>query len=239
MALHPDRRALPSVAPERGAVLALAPLAATLSYYICPPLLQEQIFVQLTPQLLAYGALALWASHNDAVLARLGLRWREVGDGLRRGLVTGIILGGLNTMIILVIVPSLGHDVTFLADTPHAKIPMLIMVPWFICAIAGFVEINFRGFLLGRLARLESSLWKSKGIQRLSPLALTFSTLAFAFDPFMVNTFKHLHWIALWDGLIWGLIWLRTTNLFITIVAHATEVMVMYLVVRQALTIGS
>jgi hypothetical protein len=50
-----------------------------------------------------------------------------------------------------------------------------------------------------------------------------------------VNTFRHLHWIALWDSLIWGIIWLSTRNLYITIVAHTVEVMVMYLVVRAAL----
>jgi hypothetical protein len=51
----------------------------------------------------------------------------------------------------------------------------------------------------------------------------------------MVNTFQHLHWIALWDGLIWGIIWLRTHNLYITIVAHAVEVIAMYSAVRFAL----
>ena len=56
-------------------------------------------------------------------------------------------------------------------------------------------------------------------------------------DPFMVNTFKQLHWIAVWDGLIWGAIRLVTGNLWITIVAHAVEVIVMYLAIRAALTI--
>ena len=81
------------------------------------------------------------------------------------------------------------------------------MLPWFICGIALFVELNFRGFLLGRLAVLESGLWRSGLAQRFSPLALITSALIFAFDPFMVNTFQHLHWIAVWDGLIWGVIW--------------------------------
>ena len=71
--------------------------------------------------------------------------------------------------------------------------------------------------------------------QRLSPLALITSALIFAFDPFMVNTFQYLHWIAVWDGLIWGIIWLRTSNLYITIVAHAVEVIVMYSSVRMAI----
>jgi membrane protease YdiL (CAAX protease family) len=109
------------------------------------------------------------------------------------------------------------------------------MAPWFICGIALLVELNFRGFLLGRLAALESGLWRSGLVQRLSPLALITCALIFAFDPFMVNTFQHLHWIALWDGLIWGIIWLRTRNLYATIVAHAVEVIVMYSAVRTAI----
>jgi membrane protease YdiL (CAAX protease family) len=109
------------------------------------------------------------------------------------------------------------------------------MLPWFICGIALLVEVNFRGFLLGRLAALESRLRESGVAQRLSPLALIASSLIFAFDPFMVNTFQYLHWIAVWDGLIWGVIYLRTRNLSITIVAHAVEVIVMYSAVRAAI----
>jgi membrane protease YdiL (CAAX protease family) len=138
-------------------------------------------------------------------------------------------------MAILVVTPFLGYDIGFLNMTPHARIPPLIMVPWFICAIAVFVEVNFRGFLLGRLTTLESTLWRSKLASRLSPLALLCSALAFAFDPFMVNTFRHLHWIAVWDGLIWGAIRIRTGNLIITIMAHAVEVIILYCAVRAVL----
>jgi membrane protease YdiL (CAAX protease family) len=109
------------------------------------------------------------------------------------------------------------------------------MVPWVICGIALFVELNFRGFLLGRLAELESHWRGVDSSRRLAPLALAVSAFTFAFDPFLVNTFQHLHWIALWDGLIWGSIWLRTRNLYIAIVAHAIEVMVMYSAVRTAI----
>lgn len=235
MVPEPDRHAPPREATEWGLLSALVPIASTLLYYFLPPSLQDRPFAQFAPQLTAYGAMAVWAFHNDAILSRLGLRCGGIGDGLRWGLLTGLILGCLNTAIILILVPSLGHDVTFLKDTPHAQLPLLIMVPWFICAIAVFVEINFRGFVLGRLAKLESSVWQSTALRRLSPLALLASTLTFAFDPFMVNTFKHLHWIALWDGLIWGMLWLRTRNLRITILAHATEVIVMYLAIRKAL----
>jgi membrane protease YdiL (CAAX protease family) len=51
----------------------------------------------------------------------------------------------------------------------------------------------------------------------------------------MVHTFQHLHWIAVGDGLIWGFIWLRTGNLYATIVAHAVEVILVYSAVRSAL----
>ena len=99
------------------------------------------------------------------------------------------------------------------------------MMPWFIVLIACFVEINFRGFLLGRLLAL--------GLP--STLAIAASAVLFAFDPFMVATFKHLHWIAVWDGLVWGLLWVRLRNLYATIVAHAVEVILMYSVVRAVL----
>ena len=49
----------------------------------------------------------------------------------------------------------------------------------------------------------------------------------------MVATFKHLHWIAVWDGLVWGMMWVRLRNLYATITAHAVEVMVMYAVLKM------
>jgi membrane protease YdiL (CAAX protease family) len=235
MAPELERQTTPSEAPRWRALWALVPIATTLLYYVLPSSFQDQTVVQFVPQWTAYAAMALWAYHHDAIPSRLGLKWEGFGHGLRWGLLTGLILGGLNTVIILIIVPSLGHEVTFLKHTPHARVPFLLMVPWLICAIAVFVEINFRGFVLGRLAELESAVWKSTALRRLSPLALVISALTFAFDPFMVNTFKHLHWIALWDGLIWGVIWLRTRNLCMTIVAHAAEVLVLYLAIREAL----
>lgn len=225
----------PTQADERGTALALLSIAATLDFYALPASLQEQTLVQFAPQIIAYLAFGLWATHNRDIVSRLGLEKEMVRDGLRWGLVTGLLLGGLNTFVILSVYPHLGYDISFLNATPHAQLPLLIMVPWFICGIALFVELNFRGFLLGRLAALESQLWRSDLTSRLSPLALFTSALVFAFDPFMVNTFQHLHWIALWDGLIWGLIWLTTKNLYVTIVAHAVEVLVMYGALRATL----
>ena len=236
MAPEPGPYATPAQAKERGAALALLPTAATLDFYALPASLQEQTLVQFAPQILAYLALGLWATHNRDIVSLLGLEKWKVRDGLRWGLLTGLLLGCLNTFVILSAYPHLGYDISFLKTTPHGRLPFLVMAPWFICGIALFVELNFRGFLLGRLAALESGLWRSGMAQRLSPLALITCALIFAFDPFMVNTFQYLHWIALWDGLIWGIIYLRTRNLYIMIVAHAVEVIVMYSAVRT--TIG-
>lgn len=234
MVSEPDRLAHTQAA-ERGSALALLPLAATVGYYLLPVSLQEYTFVQFVPQLLAYLALFLWASRNHTVWPRLGVDRTTFRNGLRWGITTGLLLGSLNTFAILSIYPSLGYDITFLTATPHGRLPTLLMVPWVTCCIALFVELNFRGFLLGRFAALEASLWTSRLCQRLTPVALVISALAFTFDPFMMNTFRHLHWIALWDGLIWGVIRLRTGNLSITIVAHAVEVLMMYLAVRAAI----
>jgi membrane protease YdiL (CAAX protease family) len=236
MAPEADRDSPQTQASEWGPAWALLPLAATAGYYLLPDFLRERTLVQLAPQLLAYVALFLWASRNPAVRFRLGLHGTNIPNGLRWGSLTGLVLGGVNTFVILAIYPSLGFDITFLKETPHGQLPVFVMVPWLIFVIALFVELNFRGFILGRLAAMESRLWRSSIGLRLSPLALIASSLIFVFDPFMVHTFRHLHWIALWDGLIWGTIRLRTGNLYITIVAHAIEVMVMYLAVRTALT---
>ena len=220
---------------EQGAALALLPIAATLDYYALPESWQAQTLVQFAPQIIGYLAFALWAAHNRPISIRLGLSRETFFPGVRLGLITGLILGTLNSLVILVVFPSFGYDITFLKETPHAKIPLLIMMPWFIIAIACFVEINFRGVLLQRLASLESSLWKSETLQRLSPLAISVTSLMFAFDPFMTRTFQHLHWIAVWDGIVWGVIVMRTGQLWAAITAHAVEVIVMYSMVRYML----
>jgi hypothetical protein len=236
MAPEAGPRTAPAQAKEWGAALALLPTAATLGFYALPTSFQEQTLILFGPQIIAYLALGVWAMHNRDIVSRLGLEKWKVRNGLRWGLQTGLLLGCLNTFVILSVYPHLGYDISFLKTTPHGRLPLLVMVPWFICGIAFLIELNFRGFLLGRLAALESRLWRSGLVQQLSPLALITGVLIFAFDPFMVNTFQQLHWIAVWDGLIWGAIWLRARNLYITIVAHAIEVIVMYSAVRFALS---
>lgn len=218
-----------------GAALALLPIGATFGYYGLPASFKAQLLVEFAPQFLAYVGLGLWATRVPDVAVRLGLERGKVWNGVQWGLLTGLLLGGLNTFVILFVYPSLGYDITFLKQTPHGRLPVLLMVPWLICGIALIIELNFRGFLLGRLADLESHWRRTDSRKRPALLALAVSSLTFAFDPFMVNTFQHLHWIALWDGLIWGSIWLRTRNLWITIVAHAVEVIIMYSAVRAAI----
>ena len=234
MAPEPGLHTYTTQAEERGAAQALLPVAATLDYYALPPSFKDRPwfnshhrFAPISPS--AFGPRTTATSY-------LGLGWRMekpgmayAGDSRQAG-----------SRPPEYVRDSLGRiHIWAMTSFPeiHAAwpLPFWVMVPWFICGIASFVELNFRGFLFGRLAALESHLWRSGLVQRLSPLALVTCALTFAFDPFMVNTFQHLHWIALWDGLMWGMIWLRTRNLYITIVAHAVEVIVMYSAVRTAI----
>jgi len=234
MVPEPDRP-VRAQAAERGAALALLPIAATLDFYVLPASLQEQVLVQFAPQIIAYLACALWAAHNPGFVSRFGLEIRKLRIGLRWGLATGLALGCLNSLVILELLPSLGYDITFLKRTPHAQLPVFVMIPWFICAIALVVELNFRGFLLGRLLAMgKAAVWIGSP-NAASVLAVSISAITFSFDPFMTQTFRDLHWIALWDGVIWGAFWVAMRNLYIPIVAHAVEVIVMYSVVRSAL----
>ena len=210
---------------ERGAALALLPLAATLLYYASPLDLRQLRLYQFLPQLCAYAALLTWSGVNGAPGRRLGLTGSLLSQGLRWGTATGLALGTVNLLVILYLVPLLGGDYRFLAETPHAKIPLLLMVPWFILFIATIVELNFRGFLVGRLLAL--------GLP--AAIAVPLSALLFAFDPFLVATFQQLHWIAVWDGLVWVSLWVASRNLSVTIVAHAVEVILLYGVMRVVL----
>ncbi|TAJ26580.1 MAG: hypothetical protein EPO64_06185 [Nitrospirae bacterium] len=219
---------------ERLAWLALLPVLSTTLYYALPADLQRLWTIQFAPQVLAYLGLAIWAGRNRAILTKLGLSPSLLVQGLRWGIPTGLALGVVNVSVILWLVPFIGGDIDFLRHTPHAQAPAVMMLPWAILIIAVGVELNFRGFLLGRLLALCSG---SSIPSRLSPaLALGGSALVFSFDPFMTATFKHLHWIALWDGMVWGVLWLCLRNLYATIAAHAVEVIVMYAVLKVVLS---
>lgn len=226
---------------ERAAGLAFLPIITTVGYYCLPLHWQSNIFIQFVPQLSAYVAFGLWSFHNIGLVSKLGLETHKIVRGVNYGIGTGILLGCVNATVILYLIPLLGGDIEFLRHTPHAQIPFWIMMPWFILGIACAVELNFRGFLLGRLLTFctqtfEKGFLPSHRAQKLCLLlALLLSALTFSFDPFMVATFGSLHWIAVWDGLIWGWMWIRLTNLYAVTIAHAVEVLILYLTVRAAL----
>ncbi len=213
----------------------MIPALATALYYALPANLQSLRTIQFMPQALGYLGLVIWARQNASVLAKLGVELSLFNQGLRWGLPTGIVLGLVNVSVILWLVPLLGGDIDFLRKTPHARAPVILMLPWVILVIALGVELNFRGFLLGRLLALWASSPNTTGRGLGSALAVGSSALVFSFDPFMAATFKHLHWIAVWDGIVWGAIWLRLRNLYATIVAHAVEVIIMYSVLKVVL----
>lgn len=226
---------------ERASGLAFLPVFATIAFYVLPANWQLQPAVQFAPQLMAYGALSVWAYRNVDQLHKLGLAFTNIQPGVLRGTLVGITLGILNTGVILYVMPVLGVDINFLSQTPHAQIPFWIMMPWFIILIAMGVELNFRGFLLGRLLvwfhRVRQPDRPSATRNRLQTfLPLSISALTFSFDPFMVSTFRDLHWIAIWDGLVWGCLWMRMHNLYTVIAAHAVEVILLYLIIRGILT---
>lgn len=225
---------------ETRAGLAFIPLLATMGFYALPPQWQSEPSIQFAPQIFAYLALGVWASCNDHWLLKLGLCLGNIRPGLLWGTITGISLGLVNTGVILYIVPALGMEIAFLSHTPHAQVPFWIMVPWFIMVIAMAVELNFRGFLLGRLLLcFGQTLYVAPSaacqfrLQTVLPLGL--STFTFAFDPFLVTTFRHLHWIAVWDGLVWGWMWIRMHNLYAVMTAHAAEVIILYVIIRGVL----
>ncbi|RMH09442.1 MAG: hypothetical protein D6704_01210 [Nitrospirae bacterium] len=223
---------------ERLAWLAGLPIAATAAFYVLPETLQDCLAVQFIPQLLGFIGLGFWIFANTGALHRLGLAIHLLPQGLWWGGLTGLLLGSLNTAVILDWVPAHGWDITFLKETPHARLSPYLMVPWVIVGIAIGVELHFRGFVLGRLFvlcrswRLNARVWR--GYVQMA-LAVCISAVVFAWDPFMTQTFRHLHWIALWDGMVWGGLWVCQRNLYTVIVAHAVEVLFMYLNIRAAL----
>lgn len=225
--------------PERLSVLALVPAIATGFYYVLPPGLQELATIQFLPQALAYGSLIVWIRGNHGCMARLGLRSdglrQGIGQGIGWGLGVGLALGLCNVWVLLRLVPWLGADIQFLTETAHAQVPVLVMLPWAIILIAMFVELNFRGFQLGRWLALCGQSNRAVVNHAGPVVAVGISSIVFAFDPFMVATFQHLHWIATWDGVVWGALWARLRNLYATIIAHAVEVIILYSAIRVAL----
>ena len=230
-----------SVISERASGLVFLPIVITAGFYFLPLHWQSNISIQFIPQLSAYLALGLWSFQNVDVVTKLGLERHKVWLGIKLGIWVGILLGFINGIFILYLIPLMGGSISFLRDTPHAQLPFWVMVPWFIICIACAVELNFRGFLLGRLLAFFLKIANQRPLAPHRPRTiwlwgpLLLSALTFSFDPFMVKTFGALHWIAVWDGLIWGWMWIRLTNLYSVITAHAVEVLILYFAVRAAL----
>jgi len=208
--------------PERAAWLALLPALATLGYYALPFSLQQNLWITFGPQLAAYASLILWALSNPGWKTALRLDTNGVRPHAKWGALVGVALGAVNLSLILQVIPALGGDIIFLRETPHAQAPVWVMFPLGIAAIGILVELNFRGFQMGRLLTLfGDSLYG-----RIA--AVVVSALVFAHDPFMVRVFQHLHVIAVWDGLVWGILLLRTGSLYATMAAHTVEVWILY-----------
>ena len=159
---------------ERGAGLVFLPVATTFGFYLLPLNWQSSLSIQFIPQVSAYVALGLWTFSNNNLLNKLGLETRNISIGVKWGTVTGILLGCLNASVILYLIPAFGGDITFLRDTPHAQIPWWVMVPGFIFFIACAVELNFRGFILGRLLACCSNLTNRRSLVNCNILKYVF-----------------------------------------------------------------
>lgn len=207
---------------EQAAWLALLPPLATVAYYLLPASLRQNIWIIFGPQLLAYSSLTAWVLLNPGWKAALRLDATDLRPALKWGALVGMALGAVNLSLILQVIPALGGDTTFLRRTPHAQAPLWVMFPLGIAGIGVLVELNFRGFQMGRLL----ALFGDSSAGRIA--AVIVSALVFAHDPFMVRVFQHLHVIAVWDGLVWGILLLRTGSLYATMAAHTVEVWILY-----------
>ncbi|MBI3609263.1 MAG: hypothetical protein HY204_01005 [Nitrospirae bacterium] len=211
---------------ERWNGLAVIPVLLTFTYPLWSPFPADALWPTLMPQLAAYAGLIFWCVVNDRCFSRLFITADRLAKNLLRGGFIGVLTGLVNLWVIVGLTPRLGYRFDFLRDTPHARMPFAVMVPWGIVLIAFWVELNFRGFILGRLAVMSGD--KPYG----PAIAVTVSALAFSWDPFMLTVFRGYHWLALTDGLIWGGLLIYTRNLFSTVAAHAVEVILVYSVLK-------
>lgn len=176
------------------------------------------------PQFLAYGWML---THRGQLrVPQIGLTGERIGSALGVGAAVGFLLGGLNLWVILQAAPWLGWDPSFLRETPHARLPFWVMFPFGIVFIAVFVETNFRGWFFAELR-------EAVGMMGGKPIwTVLGSALLFSFDPFMVATFGVFHWLALSDGIVWGLLRLKMQSLWSPIAAHTVEVWLSYGVLK-------
>ncbi len=203
--------------------LVFIPILANILYYLLPSK-EANTALLFFPQILSYVMMIAWSCINKP--SNIRINPANYKASIIYGFAAGLITGATNLFFILKITGWLGQDYEFLRETPHAKMPFLLMMPFGIILISAFVEINFRGFILSRfLAMFRNS---SGGVFA----AIAISSIVFATDPFMLFYFKILAWLALFDGLIWGYLFYRTGNILGPIAAHSICVMMVYTVLK-------
>jgi membrane protease YdiL (CAAX protease family) len=181
--------------------------------------------LQLLPLGVGLAAAVGWLAANrwdwpNLGVVRGGWRWGLGGAAI------GVGLALVNLFVILVLVPSLvgrsGVDYRLLYETPHARLNWWITLGVVVPLVAVLVELFFRGFLLGRLL-----VWMPAGaLGRWS--AIVTAALLFAWDPFLVLSFRELHWLGWSDGMVWGYLFYRSGTLLAPVVAHGVEVGLLY-----------
>lgn len=188
--------------------------------------------IQLSPLVVGLGALVVWLVINRWDWANLGLHlgdWRSVATGAG----VGVAMAGINLAVITVLVPWLsgGRNVgyAFFYQTPHARPPWWLMLGLVVPVIAVVVETLFRGFLLGRLLVWLPMGWLGRWV------AVVGGALLFAWDPFLVMSFHEWHWLGWSDGIVWGVLFIRTGTLLAPMAAHGIEVAMLYSIFRWVL----
>ncbi|MEK7825652.1 MAG: hypothetical protein AAB266_04425, partial [Nitrospirota bacterium] len=128
--------------------------------------------------MLSYVMMILWSCINRKCNIRIYPANHKAS--IIYGFAAGLITGATNLFFVLKVTGWLGQDYEFLRETPHAKIPFLLMMPFGIILISALVEANFRGFILGRLLIFSG---KSK---MGAAGTILLSALIFSCDPFML-----------------------------------------------------
>lgn len=208
---------------ERCNWLVFIPILANIIFYLYPAEKANTISL-FFPQILSYLMMILWSRINRKSNIRINLT--NYKASIIYGVAAGLITGGMNLFFILKVTGWLGQDYEFLRETPHAKTPFLLMMPFGIILISALVETNFRGFIMNRFLTIFGN--SSGGIYA----AIAISSIVFATDPFMLYYFKLFAWLALFDGIIWGYLFYRTGSIFGPISAHSVCVVIVYTILK-------
>ena len=204
-------------ADERAAWLALVPVVLTGCFYLLPASARQNPFLQFVPQFAAYGALVVWWKANTDVLPALGLSRDVLTQGVGWGIGTGCLLGVINSIVILRVVPGARWRRPVFGRYASCQDARVRDDPLVHGRHRNRRRIEFSGISPGQAVSASVADGCRQrvhtGLRLGSIVAMLVSALVFAFDPFMVMTFRHLHWIAVWDGLIWAGLFLRWRNL--------------------------